>query len=218
MTAKPPAGCQFSRFYKVLNGRKGALCDRRVHGGIVPNGGWGGIRTPGALASTPVFKTGAINHSATHPETATSSGLAAIVQGQPRASAGIFAHAPARGTLAGGRRLGRVLQRITQSLQRRDRMTIGRAKTGRPDDVSPEGLTTKSLASSANAHGLRAVNIVCAMLQPSSNHGFRLRQQWAAPRCRDVYVGGVCVKKSNAGTRRARPALRPELRPVWKRA
>jgi hypothetical protein len=30
-------------------------------------GGWGGIRTHGALAGTPVFKTGALNHSATHP-------------------------------------------------------------------------------------------------------------------------------------------------------
>jgi hypothetical protein len=31
------------------------------------NGGWGGIRTHGALAGTPVFKTGALNRSATHP-------------------------------------------------------------------------------------------------------------------------------------------------------
>jgi hypothetical protein len=30
-------------------------------------GGWGGIRTHGALARTPVFKTGALNRSATHP-------------------------------------------------------------------------------------------------------------------------------------------------------
>ena len=30
-------------------------------------GGWGGIRTHGGLAPTPVFKTGAFNHSATHP-------------------------------------------------------------------------------------------------------------------------------------------------------
>jgi hypothetical protein len=30
-------------------------------------GGWGGIRTHGTLAGTPVFKTGALNHSATHP-------------------------------------------------------------------------------------------------------------------------------------------------------
>jgi hypothetical protein len=29
--------------------------------------GWGGIRTHGALAGTPVFKTGALNRSATHP-------------------------------------------------------------------------------------------------------------------------------------------------------
>ena len=31
-------------------------------------GGWGEIRTHGTLAGTPVFKTGALNHSATHPE------------------------------------------------------------------------------------------------------------------------------------------------------
>ncbi|MEY4565875.1 MAG: hypothetical protein RLY14_845 [Planctomycetota bacterium] len=29
--------------------------------------GWGGIRTPGSLSTTPVFKTGALNRSATHP-------------------------------------------------------------------------------------------------------------------------------------------------------
>ena len=34
-------------------------------GGI--NGGWGEIRTHGTLAGPPVFKTGALNHSATHP-------------------------------------------------------------------------------------------------------------------------------------------------------
>jgi hypothetical protein len=31
------------------------------------SGGWGGIRTPGGREPTPVFKTGALNHSATHP-------------------------------------------------------------------------------------------------------------------------------------------------------
>jgi hypothetical protein len=30
-------------------------------------GGWGGIRTHETLARLPVFKTGAFNHSATHP-------------------------------------------------------------------------------------------------------------------------------------------------------
>ncbi len=33
------------------------------------DGGEGGIRTPGTLSGTPVFKTGAINHSATSPAT-----------------------------------------------------------------------------------------------------------------------------------------------------
>ena len=32
------------------------------------SGGEGGIRTPGTLSGTPVFKTGAINHSATSPD------------------------------------------------------------------------------------------------------------------------------------------------------
>ena len=31
-------------------------------------GGWGGIRTHGEFAPTPVFKTGALNRSATHPQ------------------------------------------------------------------------------------------------------------------------------------------------------
>src|SRR3546814_10871058 len=35
-------------------------------------GGWGGIRTHGELAPTPVFKTGALNRSATHPLRASS--------------------------------------------------------------------------------------------------------------------------------------------------
>ena len=34
------------------------------------SGGEGGIRTPGTLSGTPVFKTGAINHSATSPANA----------------------------------------------------------------------------------------------------------------------------------------------------
>ena len=31
------------------------------------NGGWGGIRTHGGLSPSPVFKTGSLNHSDTHP-------------------------------------------------------------------------------------------------------------------------------------------------------
>ncbi len=31
-------------------------------------GGWGGIRTPGRREPPPVFKTGALDHSATHPD------------------------------------------------------------------------------------------------------------------------------------------------------
>ncbi len=39
----------------------------RQDGFPTPAGGWGGIRTHGGLAPTPVFKTGAFNRSATHP-------------------------------------------------------------------------------------------------------------------------------------------------------
>jgi hypothetical protein len=46
--------------YRLLL-RKKELTDHR------PTGGRGGIRTHGALAGTPVFKTGALNHSATLP-------------------------------------------------------------------------------------------------------------------------------------------------------
>ncbi len=31
------------------------------------NGGWGGIRTHGGVTPSPVFKTGALNHSTTQP-------------------------------------------------------------------------------------------------------------------------------------------------------
>src|SRR5215475_4071001 len=40
--------------------------------GLPSDGGRGGIRTHGTLAGTPVFKTGALNHSATLPQQATS--------------------------------------------------------------------------------------------------------------------------------------------------
>lgn len=40
------------------------------------NGGRGGIRTHGTLAGTPVFKTGALNHSATLPSPESKSGTA----------------------------------------------------------------------------------------------------------------------------------------------
>jgi hypothetical protein len=41
--------------------------ERPSHGQYWADGGWGGIRTPGEPEPTPVFKTGALNHSATHP-------------------------------------------------------------------------------------------------------------------------------------------------------
>ena len=46
-----------------------ALGDKAAEKGFHRCGGEGGIRTPGTLSGTPVFKTGAINHSATSPVT-----------------------------------------------------------------------------------------------------------------------------------------------------
>ena len=53
-------------------GKMGALCvcdDVGVclRSGHNRDGGWGGIRTHGEYSPTPVFKTGALNRSATHP-------------------------------------------------------------------------------------------------------------------------------------------------------
>jgi hypothetical protein len=42
--------------------------------GHIDSGGWGGIRTHGTLARTAVFKTAALNHSATHPRDGRSGG------------------------------------------------------------------------------------------------------------------------------------------------
>gem|GEM_PF-2367450 len=39
---------------------------KKYHGAF--SGGGGGIRTPGGVAPTPVFKTGAFDHSATPPD------------------------------------------------------------------------------------------------------------------------------------------------------
>lgn len=44
----------------------GHLRDLAGSGGKVL-GGWGGIRTHGTVSRTPVFKTGSLNHSDTHP-------------------------------------------------------------------------------------------------------------------------------------------------------
>src|SRR5262249_9359003 len=40
---------------------------RRPAAGCDPQGGWGGIRTHGGVSPTAVFKTAALNRSATHP-------------------------------------------------------------------------------------------------------------------------------------------------------
>src|SRR5262249_23870984 len=47
---------------------KNVLYSRSESNSIHSKDGCGGIRTPGELSPTPVFKTGALNHSATHPE------------------------------------------------------------------------------------------------------------------------------------------------------
>ena len=41
---------------------------QRFCGDLFITGGWGGIRTPGGVAPTTVFKTVAIDRSATHPK------------------------------------------------------------------------------------------------------------------------------------------------------
>src|SRR5262249_47770097 len=61
----------FERSTKSYAARRRALSRASI--GSIPSsrccrsGGWGGIRTPGEREPTPVFKTGALNHSATHP-------------------------------------------------------------------------------------------------------------------------------------------------------
>jgi hypothetical protein len=59
--------CRMTRLrpisYPLATGKK-----RLVFNSLCPiTGGWGGIRTLETLARLPVFKTGAFNHSATHP-------------------------------------------------------------------------------------------------------------------------------------------------------
>jgi hypothetical protein len=55
-----PASADFTPF-------QGMAVPSEAHG--AKDGGGGGIRTPGGLASTSDFKSGALNHSATPPET-----------------------------------------------------------------------------------------------------------------------------------------------------
>ncbi len=45
----------------------GSQSHQRQSVSLRKDGGWGGIRTHETLARLPVFKTGAFNHSATHP-------------------------------------------------------------------------------------------------------------------------------------------------------
>jgi hypothetical protein len=76
-TTGPPAPSRndkranHSEQYKAgLMPEKATLTSRDAassHDARQPERGWGGIRTHGSLATTPVFKTGAFNHSATHP-------------------------------------------------------------------------------------------------------------------------------------------------------
>ena len=55
----------------------GALrpCGRPIAGSRQGSGGKGGIRTHGGVSPTPVFKTGALNHSATFPAAPSIRGL-----------------------------------------------------------------------------------------------------------------------------------------------
>ena len=51
----------------VLKDRSASGKERRRKQ-LFPKGGWGGIRTHETLTRLPVFKTGAFDHSATHPD------------------------------------------------------------------------------------------------------------------------------------------------------
>jgi hypothetical protein len=72
-----PAPVKLRRHAETLNDAKVNFCVKlqwlRCQGwtcidtGGLAGGGRGGIRTHGTLAGTPVFKTGALNHSATLP-------------------------------------------------------------------------------------------------------------------------------------------------------
>src|SRR6476646_2870839 len=67
-------------YFRVCCERLGEGCSsKRLR--MENSGGEGGIRTPGTLSGTPVFKTGAINHSATSPATATVCNLDAANRG-----------------------------------------------------------------------------------------------------------------------------------------
>ena len=52
-------------FLKLKYNHFKSFCYKKIT--IWTNGGRGGIRTPDRLSPMPVFKTGAFNHSATHP-------------------------------------------------------------------------------------------------------------------------------------------------------
>ena len=54
--------------HEVVTHVLGTTCYPCVRAGQQYTGGRGGIRTHGTLAGTPVFKTGALNHSATLPD------------------------------------------------------------------------------------------------------------------------------------------------------
>lgn len=51
----------------ILTTRRKHPARSRCHERFWLNGRWGGIRTHGTLSRTPVFKTGSLNHSDTHP-------------------------------------------------------------------------------------------------------------------------------------------------------
>src|SRR5688500_17180385 len=59
-----PLGDQFDNPRGDVQDCKNAEENVEIRGNI---SGRGGIRTPGGLSPTPVFKTGALNHSATRP-------------------------------------------------------------------------------------------------------------------------------------------------------
>ena len=111
--------------------------------------GWGGIRTPGTVSRTPVFKTGALNHSATQPAWPRLSRDADSSLGETRPRAWIHCYAlPAIRPAAKGQREVERLEICAAALGRAAKLRKHRA----PSDFE-RGWTNSARLSSCAANG-----------------------------------------------------------------